>query len=101
MCSDIYTTLLDMPCVFTDSDMHLVGYTDSDWVGSMQDHKSTSDCCLSLGFVIISWFNRKQTSVALNSAETEYIAACMAAWEAVWLWKLLAGLFWTYVGSLL
>ena len=31
--------------------------------------------------------------MALNSVETEYIAACMAAREAVWLQKLLAGLF--------
>ena len=72
--------------------MHLVGYTDSDWAGSVQDQKSTSGCCFSLGFVVISWFSRKQTSVALSSAEAEYIAACMAAREVVWLRKLLAGL---------
>lgn len=54
MCSNIYTAVLDMPCVFTDSDMHLVGYTDSDWAGSVQDQKSTSGCCFSLGFVVIS-----------------------------------------------
>ena len=37
-----------------DSDMHLVGYTDSDWAGSVPDRKSTSGCCFSLGFVVIS-----------------------------------------------
>ena len=73
-----------------DSDMQLVGYTDSDWAGSVKDRKSTSGCCFSLGSVVISWFNRKQTSVALSSAEAEYIATCMAAREAVWLQKLLA-----------
>lgn len=31
--------------------------------------------------------------MALNSTETEYIAACMAAREVVWLRKPLAGLF--------
>ena len=31
--------------------------------------------------------------MALNSVETEYIAACMVAQEAVWLRKPLAGLF--------
>ena len=76
-----------------DSDMQLVGYTDSDWAGSVKDRKSTSGCCFSLGFVVISWFSKKQTSVALNLAEAEYIAACMAAREAVWLRKLPAGLF--------
>ena len=73
--------------------MHLVDYTDSDWAGSVKDRKSTSRCCFSLGFVVISWFSRKQTSVALNSTETEYIATCMATREAVWLRKPLAGLF--------
>ena len=29
-----------------DSDMQLVGYTDSDWEGSVKDRKSTSRCCL-------------------------------------------------------
>ena len=75
-----------------DSDMHLVGYTDSDWAGSVEDRKITSGCCFSLGSAVISWFSRKQTSVALSS-EAEYIAACMAARDAVWLRKLLAGLF--------
>ena len=73
--------------------MHLVGYRDSDWAGSMDDWKSTSGCCFSLGFVVISWFSRKQTSVALSSAEAEHIAACMVVQEAVWLRKLLVGLF--------
>ena len=77
----------------TDSDMQLVGYTDTDWAGSVKNRKSTFGCCFSLGFAVISWFSRKQISVALSSSEAEYIAACMAARDAVWLRKLLAGLF--------
>jgi hypothetical protein len=42
---------------------------------------------------MISWFSRKQTSVALSMTEAEYIAACSTSNEAVWLRKLLAGLF--------
>ena len=38
----------------TENDMQLVGYTDSDWTGSMKDQKSTSGCYFSLGFAIIS-----------------------------------------------
>ena len=76
-----------------DSDMQLVGYTDPDWASSVEDRKSTSGCYFSLGSTVISWFSRKQTSVALSSMEAEYIAACMVAWEAVSLRKLLAGLF--------
>jgi hypothetical protein len=42
---------------------------------------------------MISWFSRKQTCVALSTVEAEYIAACSTCSEAVWLRKLLAGLF--------
>ena len=62
-----------------DSDMQLVGYTDSDWVGSVQDWKSNSGCCFSLGSAAISWLSRKKTSMALSLVEAEYIVACMAA----------------------
>jgi hypothetical protein len=41
---------------------------------------------------MISWLSRKQTLVALNTAEAEYIAVSVASHEAVWLRKL-CGLF--------
>lgn len=69
------------------------GYLDSDWAGRVTDRKSTSGIYFSLGFVVISWANRKQSSVALSTAEAEYIASSVASKEAVWLRKLLAGLF--------
>jgi hypothetical protein len=46
-----------------------------------------------MGSVMISWFSKKQTSVALSIAEAKYIAACSTSSEAVWLRKLLTGLF--------
>jgi hypothetical protein len=76
-----------------DGEVKLQGYTDSDWAGSATDRKSTSGCCFSLGSTMISWFSRKQTFVALSSAEAEYMAASTASCEAIWLRKLLAGLF--------
>ena len=57
------------------------------------DRKSTSGYGFSLGSTMISWSCRKHTSVALSTVEVEYIAASDASREAVWLWKLLAGLF--------
>ena len=75
----------------SNSGLTLVGYSDSDWAGNVEDRKSTSRCCFSLGSSMVSWFSRKQSAVSLSVAEVEYIAACMAACGAVWLWKLLAG----------
>jgi hypothetical protein len=74
-------------------DMRLQGYTDSDWAGSAVDRKSTSGCCFTLGSAMVSWCSRKQTFVALSTAEAEYIALSVAVHEAVWLHKLLAYLF--------
>jgi hypothetical protein len=42
---------------------------------------------------MISWFSKKQTSVELSTTEAEYIAACSTSNQAVWLQKLLVGLF--------
>jgi hypothetical protein len=74
-------------------DMRLLEYVDFDWAGSAVDRKSTSGCCFSLGSSMVSWCSRKHTSVALSTTEAKYIAVCMKVREAVWLRKLLAGLF--------
>ena len=73
--------------------IHLEGYVDSDWVDSAIDGKSTSVCCFSMGSGVISWFSRKQSCVALSTAEAEYVTACSASCEAVWLRKLLSDIF--------
>ena len=59
------------------------GFVDSDWVEIAVDRKSTSGCCFSKGSVVISWFSRKQSCVALSTAVAEYVAACSASCEAV------------------
>ena len=68
--------------------VRLAGYTDSDWAGCASDRKSTSGCCFGLGSAVVSWFSRKQQSVALSSAEAEYMAASLASCEAIWLRKM-------------
>ena len=65
----------------------------SDWAGSVTDWKSTSRCCFSLGSTMIAWCSRKKMSVVLNNTEAKYIAACLASREAMWLRKMLSGLF--------
>jgi hypothetical protein len=76
-----------------DRDFTLSGYTDSNWVGSVSDRKSTSRSCFSVGSAMISWQSRKQSSIALSATEAEYIVACSTNCEAIWLRKLLTDLF--------
>jgi hypothetical protein len=80
-------------CYTGNHDFRLYGYTDSDWAASISDRKITSACCFSLGSTMTSWKRRKQSSTALNTTEAEYIVACFANCEAIWLRKLLIGLF--------
>ena len=73
--------------------INLEGYVDSDWAGSPINRKSTSERCFSMGSVVISRFSKNQSCVALSIAKAEYVIACSASHEAVWLRKLLSGLF--------
>jgi hypothetical protein len=57
------------------ANLELVGYLDSDFAGSLVDHKSTSGACHLLGRSLVSWSSKKQNSVALSTTEAEYIAA--------------------------
>ena len=73
--------------------MKLHGFMDADWVGNPTDRKNTSRGVFSIKSTIISWYNMKHRSVALSSAEAEYMAASQAACEAIWMRKILVGLF--------
>jgi hypothetical protein len=57
------------------------------------DGKSTSRYCFSLRSAMISWSSRKQGSIAQSTTKVEYIATSDASKEAVWLRKLVYGLF--------
>eukprot|EP00253_Pinus_taeda_P003785 PITA_03785 len=68
-------------------------YFSRDWARSPTDKKSTSGGIFSIGSTTVSWYIRKQRSLALISAEAEYMVASLAACEAIWMRKILVGLF--------
>jgi hypothetical protein len=53
----------------------LIEYSDSDYGGCKIDRMSTSGTCQLLRRSLVSWSSRKQNSVALSTAEAEYISA--------------------------
>eukprot|EP00253_Pinus_taeda_P027135 PITA_27135 len=71
----------------------LQGFTDANWVGSPSDRKSTYGGMFNLGSAISSWYSKKQRSVALSSTEAKYMAVSQATCEAIWMRKILVGLF--------
>lgn len=70
----------------------MIGFTDSDWVGSLDDRRSTSGSVFSLGLGAVTWSSKKQEIVTLSSSEAEYAAVTSAARQILWLRKLLADL---------
>jgi len=66
----------------------MLGYTDSDWAGSIDDMKSTLGYALSLGLRFFSWASKKQATVAQSTTEAEYIATTEATSQATWLQRI-------------
>ena len=57
--------------------------------GDTDDRKSTSGYVFQISGAAISWRSKKQSCVALCTAEAEYIALASAAQEAIWMRQLL------------
>jgi hypothetical protein len=67
------------------STFNLFGYSDSDYAGCKVDRKSTSGTCQFLGRSLVSWSSKKQNSVALTTAEAEYVAAGACCVHLLWM----------------
>jgi hypothetical protein len=67
------------------STFDLIGYSDADWTGCKIDRMSTSGTCQFLGRSLVSWASKKQNSVALSTAEAEYIVACHCCAQLLWM----------------
>jgi hypothetical protein len=63
----------------------LIGYSVSDYAGCKVDRKSTSVCCQFLGRSLVSWRSKKQNSVALSTAEAEYISVGNCCAQLLWM----------------
>jgi hypothetical protein len=53
--------------------------------GCKIDRKSTSGTCQFLGRSLVSWASKKQNSVALSTAEAEYIVAGHCYAQLLWM----------------
>lgn len=67
----------------------LVGYSDADWAGDLDTRRSTTGYLFKFGNVPICWKSKRQPTVALSTAEAEYMALSMAVQTVIWIRKLL------------
>ncbi|GMI75421.1 hypothetical protein HRI_001211400 [Hibiscus trionum] len=85
----IFRYLRDTPCLGLwyprVSTFNLHAYSDADYGGCKIDRKSTSGTCQFLGSMLISWFSKKQNSVALSTTEAEYISLGSCCAQVLWM----------------
>ena len=74
------------------SSFALLGFTDADWAGSIEDIKSTGGHLVVFGQTLISWKSGKQRTVARSSTKAEYKALVDGTAEVIWLQYLLTDL---------
>eukprot|EP00253_Pinus_taeda_P032988 PITA_32988 len=72
-----------------DTDLTLHSYTDADWAKSVDDRKSASGGAFFMGSRLVSWFSKKQSSIALSTAEAEYVAAASCCTQLLWMMQTL------------
>ncbi|XP_045792016.1 secreted RxLR effector protein 161-like [Trifolium pratense] len=79
--------------------LELVGWSDSDYAGDLNDRKSTFGYVFMLGLVAISWSSKKQAIVTMSTTEAEYVAAASCASQCIWLRNILEHLTHNQIGS--
>ena len=67
------------------SEYSLSGYGDADYAGDRLERKSTSGNCQFLGKNLISWSSKRQSTIALSTAEAEYISASLCSTQMLWM----------------
>jgi hypothetical protein len=67
------------------STFELIGYSDSEYAVCKVDRMSTSGTCQFLERSLVSWSSKKQTSVALSTAEAEYVTAGQCCTQLLWM----------------
>jgi hypothetical protein len=70
----------------------LVVYSDADWVGCPNTHRSTSGYTVFLGDNLISWSSKCQNTVSHSSSEAEYRVVANGVVKTSWLCQLLMDL---------
>ncbi|TYG79892.1 hypothetical protein ES288_D02G173500v1 [Gossypium darwinii] len=77
----------------------LVGFTDRDYAGGLDDRKSTSSYVFMIGSGAVSWSSKKQPIVTLSTTEVEFVAATSCDSQAICLRNIPAGLYFKQQGA--
>ena len=83
----------DLMLTYQNTDtLEVVGYSDSDCAGYVDDKKSTSGYIFMMVEGAVSWKSVKQTLTASSTTEAEYVACYDATCHAIWLRNFISAL---------
>ncbi|GJT27883.1 retrotransposon protein, putative, ty1-copia subclass [Tanacetum coccineum] len=68
-----------------EKELRVTGYCDAGWQTDKDDSRSQSGWIFLLNGGAVTWKSSKQDTVADSTCESEYIAACEASKEAIWM----------------
>jgi hypothetical protein len=69
----------------SDESLKPVGFVDADYGGDSGTRRSTSGYVFKMAGGAVSWSSKLQATVALSTAEAEYVAITRAAQQALWM----------------
>ena len=73
-------------------DSLVTGYVDSDYAGDLDKRRLTIGYVFAMAGGPVSWRSNLQSTIALSSTETEYMAVTEAVKEVIWLQRLVTDL---------
>lgn len=65
-------------------------YCDADWGNKLNDRYSVTGSCIKVNGGLISWYSKRQKTVALSTTEAEYMALSFTVQEALWIKQLIS-----------
>lgn len=63
----------------------IVGYCDADYASDLGERRSCTGYVFKLSNAAITWYSKRQPTVALSTTEAEYLSMSAAVREALWL----------------
>lgn len=67
----------------SDEKSSLIGFSDSDYAGGLDDRKSTSGAMFIFNSGAVTWSSKKQQIVTLSTTEAEFVPAASSSCQAI------------------
>jgi hypothetical protein len=74
------------------NNLEVIGYSDSDFVGCVDSHKSASGYTSMMASGVVSWRSAKKTLISTSTMEAKFISCFEATLHGVWLTSFISGL---------